>query len=189
MYDKGNNLRIEVTINNPKDFKVLKRKDNFESGEIIETKEWIPMGKSISNLYRYVEISKSITKKFMEALPKIDNDKVPIKEIESISSKKEVNNKIYTAFNILNKETLLLFKVIASGEFIINGFNNKMVRKKVFSDSEISQNINRMTRALSKLKAHGIIRKVPKKNKYYLTINGRNIISSILLYTRKQLLN
>lgn len=24
MYDKGNNLRIEVTINNPKDFKVLK---------------------------------------------------------------------------------------------------------------------------------------------------------------------
>lgn len=25
MYDKGNNLRIEVTINNPRDFKVLKQ--------------------------------------------------------------------------------------------------------------------------------------------------------------------
>ena len=24
MYDKGNNIRIEVTINNPKDFKVMK---------------------------------------------------------------------------------------------------------------------------------------------------------------------
>lgn len=53
MYDKRNNLRIEVTINNPKDFKVLKEKEKI----------WVPMGKSISNLYRYVEISKSITKK------------------------------------------------------------------------------------------------------------------------------
>ena len=26
MYDKGNNLRIEVTINNPRDFKILKEK-------------------------------------------------------------------------------------------------------------------------------------------------------------------
>lgn len=29
MYDKGNNLRIEVTINNPKDFKVLKEKEKL----------------------------------------------------------------------------------------------------------------------------------------------------------------
>ena len=55
MYDKGNNLRIEVTINNPKDFKVLKTKENDETGEIIETKEWVPMGKSISNLYYYIK--------------------------------------------------------------------------------------------------------------------------------------
>lgn len=27
MYDKGNNLQIEVTINNPKDFKIPKTKE------------------------------------------------------------------------------------------------------------------------------------------------------------------
>lgn len=35
MYDKGNNLGIEVTINNPKDFKVLREKeiiDEHQSG-------------------------------------------------------------------------------------------------------------------------------------------------------------
>ena len=188
MYDKGNNLRIEVTINNPKDFKVLKTKENDETGEIIETKEWVPMGKSISNLYRYVEISKSITKRYIEALPHINIDEVPLKEIEKIYSRKELNNRIYSAFNILNEDTLNLFSEISKGEYLINGFSNKMIRKNLYLDSENKIIINKTTRTLSKLKAHGIIKKVPRKNKYYLTTNGRNIISSILIYTRKQLL-
>ena len=188
MYDKGNNLRIEVTINNPRDFKVLKIKENDETGEIIETKEWIPMGKSISNLYRYVEISKSITKRYIEALPDINLDTVPLKEIQSISTKKEVNGRNYSGFNILNKETLKLLQTISNGKYLINGFTNQKIRKELFADSETLQNINRTTRLLSKLKAHGIIKKVVGKNKYYLTTNGRKIINSILLYTRKELL-
>lgn len=32
MYDKGNNLRIEVAINNPKDFKVPKTKEKVQDG-------------------------------------------------------------------------------------------------------------------------------------------------------------
>ena len=60
MYDKGNNLRIEVTINNPRDFKVLKTTEKPQDGEMIQVKTWVPMGKSITNLYRYVEISKAI---------------------------------------------------------------------------------------------------------------------------------
>jgi hypothetical protein len=188
MYDKGNNLRIEVTINNPKDFKVLKIKENDETGEVIETKEWIPMGKSISNLYRYVEISKSITKRYIEALPDINTDKVPLKEIEKISSRKEINNRTYSAFNILSVDTLNLFTEISKGEYLINGFNNKMIRKNLYNNSEDKKIINKVTRTLSKLKAHGIIKKVARKNKYYLTTDGRKIISSILIYTRRQLL-
>ena len=46
MYDKGNNLRIEVTINNPKEFKILKTENDDDSGEVINIK-WVPMGKSI----------------------------------------------------------------------------------------------------------------------------------------------
>lgn len=190
MYDKGNNLRIEVTINNPKDFKVLKEKEKIVEHQSIEkVKKWVPMGKSIANLYRYVEISKSITKRYMEALPEINIDTIPIKEIEKISTRIKVDGRIYTAFNILNGDTLKLLSIISNGKYLINGFNNKEIRKEYFIDSETKQNINRMTRLLSKLKAHGIIKKVAKKNKYYLTVNGRKIINSILVYTKKELLN
>ncbi len=190
MYDKGNNLRIEVTINNPRDFKILKDKEVIVNHKKIETiKQWVPMGKSIANLYRYVEISKSITKRYIDALPETDLDTLPLKEINNISSKKEVNGRNYSAFNILNEETLKVFKTISNGKYLINGFTNKMIRKGIYSDSETKQNINRTTRLLSKLKAHGIIKKVAKKNKYYLTTNGRKIINSVLLYTRKELLD
>ena len=190
MYDKGNNLRIEVTINNPKDFKVLKEKERIiEHKSIEKEKVWVPMGKSISNLYRYVEISKSITKRYIEALPDININEVPISEINKISSYIEVNDRKYTGFNILEKDTLNLFSIISSGEYLINGFSNNLIREKYFSKEITKKDINKLTRLLSKLKAHGIIKKVARKNKYYLTTNGRKIINSILIYTKKTLLN
>ena len=191
MYDKGNNLRIEVTINNPRDFKILKEKEKVVNHKELQTiKVWVPMGKSIANLYRYIEISKSITQRYIEALPEINTDNVSIKEIEKISSSIVVNERKYSAFNILNKDILSLFMIISSGEYLINGFNNKNIRRKYFAeDSENPRNINKMTRTLSKLRAHGIIKKVSKKNKYYLTTTGRKLISSILIYTRKELIN
>ena len=178
MYDKGNNLRIEVTINNPKDFKVMKEKEVIVEHQKLETiKQWVPMGKSITNLYRYVEI------------PEIDTDTIHINELKEISSKKEIDGRTYSAFNILSNETLTILKVIANGKYLINGFTNKMIRKEIFETSESKYIINKTTRLLSKLKAHGIIKKVAKKNKYYLTTKGRKITNTILLFTQKELLS
>ena len=135
-----------------------------------------------------VEISKSITKRYIEALPDINVDEVPISEINKISSSIVVNERKYTGFNILEKDTLNLFSIISSGEYLINGFSNKLIREKYFTKEITKKDINKLTRLLSKLKAHGIIKKVARKNKYYLTTNGRKIINSILIYTRKTLL-
>ena len=190
MYDKGNNLRIEVTINNPKDFKVMKEKEKiFEHKKIVKEKVWTPMGKSISNLYRYVEISKSITKRYIEAMPEIDLTKPTLSEVKNVSEKIEVNNKNISGFNLLNNETLKVLQVISNGKYLINGFTNKSIRKEIFDENDSAYIINKTTRLLYKLKVHGIIKKVARKNKYYLTTNGRNLISSILIFTGRELLN
>ena len=189
MYDKGNNLRIEVTINNPKDFKILKKKETIINHERIETeKVWVPMGKSIANLYRYIEISKNITKRYLDALPEINTNKVPISEIKEISTSIIVDDKKYKGFNILNSDTLILLSIISSADYLINGFSNKQIRSRYFDIEITKKEINKMTRLLAKLRAHGIIKKVARKNKYYLTTKGRKITNSILVYTRKELL-
>ena len=189
MYDKGNNLRIEVTINNPKDFKILKTTESVKEGRIVQTKKWVPMGKSIANLYRYIEISRSITKRYIEALPEIDTNKVPVKEIELISVSKEINGRRYSGFSLLSKETITLIRAISSGDFIINGFDNKAIRERVYEDSCNPKKISKTTRMFSKLKVHGLIKKVPRKNRYYLTTRGRSITNTMLLFINKELLN
>lgn len=189
MYDKGNNLRIEVTINNPKDFKILKTKEKAVDGELIETKEWVPMGKSIANLYRYVEISRAITKRYLAAMPEIDTDKVPKKEIMDVSAPKEVEGRRYSGLNLMSREMVKVLSVIASGDFILNGFDNKSIRRRIYENSDSPQIINKTTRLLSKLKAHGIIKKVPRKNRYYLTSRGRKLTNTLLLFLNKELLN
>ena len=105
-----------------------------------------------------------------------------------VSSSITINDRKYTSFNILEKDTLNLFTIISSGEYLINGFSNKLIREKYLKKEITKKDINKLTRLLSKLKAHGIIKKVARKNKYYLTTNGRKIINSILIYTRKTLL-
>lgn len=189
MYDKGNNLRIEVTINNPKDFKILKTKEKVEDGKIIQTKEWVPMGKSIANLYRYAEISRAITKRYLAAMPEIDGNRVSEKEILDASASKEINGRRYSGLNLLSSETVGVLSVIASGDFILNGFDNKNVRRRLYENSDSPKVVNKMTRLLSKLKAHGIIKKVPRKNRYYLTTRGREITNALLLFLNKELLN
>lgn len=188
MYDKGNNLRIEVTINNPRDFKILKTVEDYSTGEVTNTKKWKPMGKSIANLYRYADISDSIIQRFINALPEIDTDQLCLSSLNKISQRIEVNGRIYSALNLLNVETLQLMNEISKGKYLINGFTNKDIRNVIFDDAETASNINRMTRLLSKLKAHGVIKRVARKNKYYLTEKGRKMTSSLLLYSNGILL-
>jgi len=189
MYDKGNNLRIEVTINNPKDFKVVKPVLDEFTGEDTGEKKWVPMGKSVVNLYRYAEISKAVINRFINALPQIDTEILATRAVTDISTRKEIDGRVYMGFNLLNPETLILLAVIASGAFLINGFDNKAIRGKVLNDPDSKKSKNKMTRLFAKLRAHGLIKKVHRKKRYYLTKSGREICDSILLYTNKQLLN
>ena len=73
------------------------------------------MGKSIANLYRYAEISRSIIKRYLAAIPDISLDKVPEKEIMALSAPKEAGGRRYTGFNLLSEETIKTLKVISSG--------------------------------------------------------------------------
>lgn len=185
MYDKYSCLRIETTINDPHEFKVWKFKYDDDTGEIIEgSGHWVPMGKSISNLYRYAEVSQATNLRYINALPLPEDTITPVKEIEEISKSITVNEKHISGFNILDKDITNLFETIASGDFIVNGITNKTLRSRVFKEDDINSTRirNKTTRLIHKLKVHGILKKVNHSSKYYITTNGRKIINSILLF-------
>jgi len=65
---------------------------------------------------------------------------------------------------------------LLQGEFFISGFTNKQLRSPYLSNQSASQ----VTRLLKRLRVHGVIKKVGKRYKYYLTDFGRQTAAMAL---------
>ena len=179
MYDKSRVLRIEMTINDPKEFKVYKTVNHRDGSS---SKRWSPMGKSISNLYRYAEVSKAANQRYLSSLANILPKASIEKEVRDICAKKEVKERSYTGFNVWEKDTYFLFEELCDAKYIIRGFTNRDIRRAIYSPkvSDTKTSRNRTTRLFAKLRAHGLIRKVPHSLRYLLTEKGRRVMGAII---------
>ena len=61
-----------------------------------------------------------------------------------------------------------MFRLLLHGEFVIQGFSNKALRQHL-----PDKNSGQVTRLLKRLRVHGIIKRVSKRYRYYLTDLGR----------------
>jgi len=66
----------------------------------------------------------------------------------------------------------------------VSGFRNRDVRVALYPGradaAELHRQSGRVTRALARLRAHGIIKKVPGSYRYQLTTQGRQIVTALL---------
>ena len=179
MYDKFSVLRIETTINNPREFKTrreVRHKDGTTS------MRWCPMGKSISNLYRYAEVSKASNKRYINALTNIIPKGAVEKEINSLCGRIHFNGRHYTGFNVWREDTFRLFCELSNAAYLVRGFTNADIRKVFYpvESANLKTTRNKMTRLLAKLRAHGLIKKIPRSLRYLVTDKGRRIMSALI---------
>ena len=177
-YDKYSVLRIESTINNPQEFKIfgtIQHKDGSQS------KAWKPMGRSISNLYRYAEISRSCNTRFLNALTDIVPTQSVVNEIEEICGGKTVNGRRVTGFNVWSPDTVRMMETISDGKYLIKGFQNRDISTQIFPNMKDSKKRNaKTTRILRKLRDHGLIKKISRSRRYLLSRKGRRIMSALI---------
>ena len=77
MYDKQQSvLRIETTINNPRDFKSLR--EATRNGQ--PSLQWLPMRKGLADIARRVEVSRAANQRYLEALSVV-GEPAPTKEV------------------------------------------------------------------------------------------------------------
>ncbi|WP_373265142.1 hypothetical protein [Hungatella hathewayi] len=108
------------------------------------------MGKSISNFYRYAVISKAANKRFLDSMC----NTLPVRSIE--------RKRTYTGYNVWALESFQLFETICDGRYLIRGFTNQEIRRSICrGNPDTSKERGRMSRTLAKLRAHGLIRKIP----------------------------
>jgi len=73
------------------------------------------MGKSITNLYRYAEISKACNTRYLDAMVDIVPVKSTLKEIEEICSGKKMGGKKVPNFDVWSKEVFLIMETVCDG--------------------------------------------------------------------------
>ena len=178
MYDKCSVLRVETTINDPREFKVYATVHHQDG---TESEEWKPMGKSISNLYRYAEVSKSCNQRFLDAMTDIIPVKSTLDEIEKVCSGKKVDGKKVTGFNVWSKDVVRIMETVCDGRYLVNVFRNKDISGTIFPGIKDRQKRSSKTsRMLKKLRQHGLIKKVPKSRRYHVTSKGRRVMGALI---------
>jgi len=79
----------------------------------------------------------------------------------------------HQGFNLSSPDDLKQFEILARGEFKLNGLQNKSLRSLVPETNSAA-----MTRFLKGLHVHGLIRKVGRTYKYYLTRLDKAVITA-----------
>jgi hypothetical protein len=130
-----------------------------------------PMKKNIYSLFPLTSLLKAANRRYLEFISQLDDPSEGVKNLERISRTAERDGRSYKGFNFYDQEDQKLFEMLVRGEFNINGLQNKLIRA-FFPD----KNTGMVSRILRRLRSHGLIKKVGRTYKYYLTKLGKAVI-------------
>jgi hypothetical protein len=182
MYDKGGSvLRVETTIANPVDFKVLRPlHDQPES-----TLAWRPLRKGVADLHRRAQVSQQANDNYLDALAAVE-DTTPLAELfDQVAKPVTYRNRRVRALRTGDPQDINLLQVISRGEFATAGFRNRDLRALLYptaktrSHAEERRLSAKVSRQLRLLRAHGLIRKVQKSHRYRLTAKGQLLTAAL----------
>ncbi len=179
MYDKASVvLRVETTTNNIHEFHTY-REVPKRNGEVV--RQNAIMKKSIYSLYDLAKVSSAANGRYLDFISYFNCNIQGRKNLLKVAQKVYYRKRSYRGFNFFDPSDIEVLLVLSSGEFNINGFRNKSIRKKMKSKKSSSA----VTRILKRLLLHGLIKKVKNSFKYYLTQLGKNAIA-VLFVVKEQ---
>ena len=182
MYDKaGSVLRVETTIAQTRDFKVLRPPPGDPDGKV----DWRPLRKGVADLHRRAQLSQRSNDAYLDALAAVD-DTTPCSELfDTVSRPVLDHDRRVRALRLGDRDDLVLLQAISRGEFATAGFRNRDLRLLLHpslakaSPDDIRRLSARVSYRLRLLRAHGVIRKVPKTHRYRLTTRGQLLTAAL----------
>ena len=184
MYDKeGTVLRIETTITNPRWFRVLRRA--HRQGR--STLAWLPMRLGVCDFARRADVSRRANARYLEALSVVGDETPSHRILDSVSKPVRKGRYRYRALRPVSPEDARLFEAVLHGEQLIRGFSNRDVQAHLFPTStndprERRRRSAHVSRKLRLLRAHRLVRKVPRRRLYRITPKGHRTMTTALAF-------
>jgi hypothetical protein len=182
LYNKqGNVLRVETIIVKPGDFKVY-RPD--PEGQL----KWQRLRLGVADLWRRAQVSQAANSRYLQALASVTGCTPLYQEAQTVCRPVFVAGKRYRALNPWSPGDGQLLEAINRGEFNLTGLRNRDLRELLYLGSAPIEERRRqsaaLTRKLTLLRAHRLIRKLAGTHRYTLTHHGHRIVTGLLAARR-----
>ena len=179
MYDKfGIVLRIETTANNVSFFKHHRKVEQRDGTTVYEL---APLKKSIYSLGDLQQLLLAANRRYLDFISAIDDPSDGNKLLGKICETRMENDRAYKGFNFFDAQDQQVFEILLRGEHNIQGLRNLDLRRR------LPLNAGQVSRLLKRLRVHGLIKRIGRTYKYYVTALGRRVLVAGL-QIRKNLL-
>lgn len=173
MYDKhGLVLRIETTTNDVKSFSHYRTV--IHRGGVGRSTKVAPVLKSIYSLGVMSKLFSAANRRYSAFLSALDQPDIDLRQLEKFSRSVRASGRSYRGFNLFHGIDLGLFLALARGEYAISGLRNRDLRR------HLGLKASQVSRLLKRLRLHGLLKKVARRHKYYLTVLGRRVVACCL---------
>lgn len=184
MYNKeGSLLRVETTINNARNFKAFRPANDDETKPCT----WQKMRKGVNDLHRRCEVSRKSNERYLDAISAVQVNDTLQEIARDACNRTTRGGRPVRGLNPWNEQDFKLLTFLAKGEWAANGFRNKTLCKHLdpkldkLSVKERKRLSAKATRLIAMLRAHGLVRKVPREHRYILTQNGQSFAHALLI--------
>ena len=173
LYDKAAIMaRVECTTNDPSFFKIhrwVEQRDGWTQWKLA------PLRKNIYSLRDLRKLMSAANQRYLAYLATIDDPGAGLRDIDKMASPAKVQDRSFRGFNLFHKPDYQLFLTIARGEWSISGLRAADLRANMPSLSP-----SQASYLLKRLRTHGLIKKIGRRYKYYLTKFGRRVLAATL---------
>jgi len=142
------------------------------------------MRKGVADMPRRAQVSQAGNGRYLDALAAAATP-VPLKTLtDKLGDRVRWKGKPVRGMNPLGAADAALLAAAGRGEFLINGLRNRDLQGLLFAGptddpAERRRRSGRVTRKLRMLRAHGLVRKVPRTHRYMVTAKGRKVIAAL----------
>ena len=172
MYSKfGRVLRLETTANSVRFFHHRRKVDHRDGTSSVELTR---MRKSIYSLGAVAELFGAANRRYLAFLSALDDPTAGVRDVERVGHPVRKANRSHRGLNLFLGDDLDLIVAVARGEYTITGLRNSDLR------SRLGKTSSQISRMLRRLRLHGLIKKVGRTYKYYITPLGRRVVAAAL---------
>lgn len=179
-YNESNVLRVETTVNNPAMFYVYRHAQGESPSR---PKALRPLRKGIADVALRAEVSGQVNQRFVENLSTLQ-DRTPLGDLfDGVVTPFRKSGRRIRGLDPTGKDRALL-GALSDPKFLVDGVTNQSLRAVLqgqpgFSKRTAAQLSGKVSRQLRLLRDHGLIRKVPRRNRYHLTAKGQQLTTSL----------